>query len=236
MVSKNILFVGAIILLVGAALGYSLSFFISPDGEYSLKNQILEDDVERFRTYLTCIPPSHQEKQVTSDTWIHYNYDDEDNLIMIEIETTKKQDSSSWGYLPDGHPGMEFEHWALHIWFKDPEEACLDFEDLITKLREEGLSVEQEGEIEQPFFSTTGYLLDVNGEMMQVFVYDDVHSANNEAALISPDGSSVGDTQVMWISTPHFYQNGKLIIIYIGDDEALKKTFQEVIGYQFAGG
>lgn len=227
---------GGLILFVGVALGYSLSFLTYPDVEDSSKYQVLKDDVERFRTYLTCVPPSHQENQVTSGTWIHYNFGDDGNLMMIEIETTKKQDSLVWGYLPDGHPGMEFEHWALHIWFKDPEEACLGLEDLITKLRAEGFSVEQEGEIKQPFFSTKGYLLDVNGGTMQVFVYDDVHFASNEAALVSPDGRVVGDTQVMWLSTPHFYQNGKLIVIYIGGDEVLKQTFQEVIGYQFAGG
>lgn len=223
-------------LLAGTALGYGLSFLSYPDVEDSPKFQNLQIETQRFRTYLTCIPPSHEEEEVTPDTWVHYNYDEEGNLMMIEIETTQKQDSPAWGYLPQGHPGMEFEHWALHIWFQDPEEVCLDLESLIEKLRGKGLIVERTGEIDQPFFQVKGQLISVNGDTLQIFAYDDLHSANNEAALVSPDGRSVGNTMVQWVATPHFYQTGKLIVIYVGDDENMEQTFEEIIGFQFAGG
>jgi len=57
-----------------------------------------------------------------------------------------------------------------------------------------------------------------------------------EAALVSPDATSVGNIQVEWTNTPHFYHNGKMIIIYLGNDEDLKQTFEKTIGYTFARG
>ena len=61
-------------------------------------------------------------------------------------------------------------------------------------------------------------------------------AANAEADLVSPDGSSVGNTMVSWVATPHFYRSGKIIVLYVGENQALTSTLQEVLGSQFAGG
>jgi len=155
---------------------------------------------------------------------------------MMGIKTTEEQNTAIWAHLPEGRPGLEFEFWAIHIWFEEIEEACLDLERMIEKLRSEGLTVEPAGEIEQPFFSVKGKIIQVNGGTLQVFEYDDVSTTTEEAASVSPDGSSIGNTQVEWSDTPHFYHNGKMIILYVGHDEELLQTFEETIGFTFARG
>ncbi len=237
MVSRNVLSVGIIMLFIGAGLGYGLSFLTYPDVEASPEYQELQAETQRFRSHgLPCIPAFREEVEVTPDTWVIYNYDEEEDLIMMGIKTSEKQDTTIWAHLPEGRPGMEFEFWAIHVWFQDVEEACLDRERLIEKLRAEGLTIEPAGEIDQPFFSVKGHRIQVNGGTLQVFEYDDLPSTIKEAALVSPDGTSVGNTKVEWTDTPHFYQNGKMIIIYLGDDEELKQIFEETIGFTFAGG
>ncbi len=111
-----------------------------------------------------------------------------------------------------------------------------DFVSLVDSLRSAGATVEPAGEVSQLFFSVQGQVITVNGEDVQVFEYDDAASADAEAALVSPDGSSVGTTMVLWIATPHFYQTGQLIVFYVGDSTAVIDALEEVLGPQFAGG
>ncbi len=71
-----------------------------------------------------------------------------------------------------------------------------DFASLVASLNALGATVEPSGMVSQPYFSTEGKTASVNGETIQVFEYPDVESASREAALISPDGSSIGTTMV----------------------------------------
>ncbi len=45
-------------------------------------------------------------------------------LIGVELESLTEQPAPPWEHLEQGHPGMEFEHWTVHFWFRDPAEAC----------------------------------------------------------------------------------------------------------------
>ena len=111
-----------------------------------------------------------------------------------------------------------------------------DYISLIDNLRQAGATVEPAGELTQPFFSVNGAVITVNGSDVQVFEYADAADAEAEAALVSPDGSSIGTSNVRWIASPHFYRAEKLIVLYIGDSEAITDLLESVLGQQFAGG
>ena len=115
------------------------------------------------------------------------------------------------------------------------EGAVTDYASLLDSLRAAGATVESAGEVTQPFFSVKGKLLKVNGGDVQVFEYQDSTAADNEASLVSPDGSSIGTSMVGWVAPPHFYQAGKLIVLYIGENEAVIELLESVLGSQFAG-
>lgn len=111
--------------------------------------------------------------------------------------------------------------------------AVSDYVSLIDNLRGAGASVEPAGEIEQPFFSVSGQVITVNGADVQVFEYADAAAAEAEAALISPDGRSVGTSMVMWVATPHFFSVERLIVLYVGDDVQVLETLGAALGPQF---
>ncbi|MBI3995396.1 MAG: hypothetical protein HY349_05410 [Nitrospirae bacterium] len=109
----------------------------------------------------------------------------------------------------------------------------MDYVSLIDNLRTAGVSVEPEGEVEQPFFSIEGRMIKVSGEDVQVFQYIDAAAADAEAALVSPDGSAVGTSKIHWIGPPHFYKKGKLLVLYVGDNAELLKALEAALGRPF---
>lgn len=113
--------------------------------------------------------------------------------------------------------------------------SVTDYVSLFDNLRAAGAAVEPAGDISQPFFSVKGNVITVNGGDVQVFEYTDAAAADTEAALVSPDGSSIGTTMVSWVAAPHFYKTGKLIVLYVGDNTAVINVLEAVLGSQFAG-
>jgi hypothetical protein len=43
-----------------------------------------------------------------------------EKLIGMVLESTSRQPSPPWEYHAQGHPGMEFAHSSMHIWFTEP--------------------------------------------------------------------------------------------------------------------
>lgn len=110
-----------------------------------------------------------------------------------------------------------------------------DYVSLIDNLRAAGATIEPKGEVSQAFFSVKGQVISINGGEVQVFEYADESATEADAALISPDGGSIGTTMVTWVAAPHFYKISKLIVLYVGNDSAIIKVLESVLGPQFAG-
>lgn len=114
-------------------------------------------------------------------------------------------------------------------------EKPLDLPGLIDALRASGATVEGGEAVEQPFFTVPGRFIRVNGQDVQVFQYPDEAGARREAGLVSPDGGTIGGTAIMWAAPPHFHRKGRVIVLYVGDDSAVRSVLQSVLGLQFAG-
>lgn len=110
-----------------------------------------------------------------------------------------------------------------------------DYLRLIDRLAALGAQVESNGEVDQPFFSVKGRTITVDGEDIQIFQYDDPALADAEAALVSPDGSSVGTSKPHWIAAPHFFKGHQLLVLYVGDSGAVLKLLEAALGQPFAG-
>jgi hypothetical protein len=118
---------------------------------------------------------------------------------------------------------------------KSPARPLMDYASLIDNLRTVGVSVEPEGEVDQPFFSVEGRIIKVSGEDVQVFQYFHAAAVDAQAALVSPDGSAVGTSKLHWVGLPHFYKKGKLLVLYVGGNAKTLKALEAVLGRQFAG-
>jgi len=112
---------------------------------------------------------------------------------------------------------------------------AIDYVSLIDNLRANDATVNPEGEIEQPFFSVTGFSIQVNGASVQVFEYNSAEDAVADASLVSLDGSSIGTSMPFWVDDPHFYYIERIIVLYVGDDPAIEELLESVLGSQFAG-
>ncbi len=116
------------------------------------------------------------------------------------------------------------------------ENAVMDYDTLVDTLESAGTTVEPAGTVTQPFFTPLGQVINVEGQDVQVFEYDDEADADGEADLVSPDGSSVGTSMMTWIATPHFYKSGRVIVLYVGDQNVTIDLLEDTLGSQFAGG
>ena len=110
-----------------------------------------------------------------------------------------------------------------------------DYVSLVDALRAKGFKVEPTEKISQPFFSVEAQTIDVVGRRLQVYEYATEKAMNEEAAKVSPDGTSVGNSKVSWIEPPHFYKVGRILVLYIGTDSNVINVLDEIIGPQFAG-
>ena len=102
-------------------------------------------------------------------------------------------------------------------------------------LRAAGIQVQTLGPVDQPFFSAKGKVINLSGEHVQVFEYPSATEAEAEAALVSPNGRTVGAAKPHWLGPPHFFKRGKIIALYLGDDAKTLKALEAQLGPQFAG-
>jgi len=114
-------------------------------------------------------------------------------------------------------------------------ESAVGYDQLLPALQSAGFAVEAAGGVTQPFFEPQGKVIKVGDQDIQVFEFGTESEAALAAGGISPDGSSVGTSMISWIAPPHFYQSGKLIVLYLGDEEGVIKSLEEILGAQVAG-
>ena len=117
-----------------------------------------------------------------------------------------------------------------------PDDTVLDRSVLVQSLRTQGANVEITSSVSQPFLSVDGQILRVNGEDVQTFEYASEVDAQADAARVAPDGFTIGNTIVSWVGTPHFFLAGRILAVYVGDNQAALGPLQAVMGAQFAGG
>lgn len=106
---------------------------------------------------------------------------------------------------------------------------------LIEALRAGGAEVELGDSIEQAFFNVTGQIIKVNDQDVQVFEYESAEKMEADANQVAPDGGSIGTSMVTWIEPPHFFKSGRVLVLYVGQDQAVTDLLKGVLGEQFAG-
>jgi hypothetical protein len=131
--------------------------------------------------------------------------------------------------------------------------GAYSYDDFIDDLRDSGASVEigeasdHQGII-SPFLANTKNDIKVNGENVNIYEYDNEALADEDAAHVHPDGfgyDRIDDTgkgygvQWSWVGPPHFYKNGRIIVIYVdvsrSSDPTVRNLLENILGSQFAG-
>ena len=110
----------------------------------------------------------------------------------------------------------------------------------VDRLRSRGLTVEIDDYVRQPFLKVRGVVLRIRGGSLkevteiQLFEYEDADAALSDAKRIGPEGSPE-DTHIGWLGPPHFFRARRIIVLYVGRDDAVVELLTELLGSQFAG-
>lgn len=111
--------------------------------------------------------------------------------------------------------------------------------DFIAALRSRGMTVVVGDEISPSvngYFSVPARTLQVNGGFVNVFAYASPERAAAQAREITHDAQPSDRIHVSWISTPRFYQQGSLIVLYLGCKQDILDALQATLGSPIATG
>lgn len=112
----------------------------------------------------------------------------------------------------------------------DPE----TYGELIHALVDSGIKARRADPIEQEFFSAPGRMIKIGDETIQVFAYADPAARSEESALIGENPSSIGTTMITWVDTPHFWAQGRLIVLYVGSNQEVVAALNQMLGEPLA--
>ena len=94
-------------------------------------------------------------------------------------------------------------------------------------------------DVQQDFLPTTRKRMIIDDKAIDIYLFSNDKKMETEASRIDSGGCSYGNdyktVNVSWVSTPHFYKKGSLIIQYIGEDGAIISDLKDILGEQFAG-
>ncbi len=117
------------------------------------------------------------------------------------------------------------------------------------RARGAGFAVERVAEATEPFLRTTGVWLRLSGgalaqpARLAVYTYDDPALAAGDAGRVRPDTSfswtepdgNVKTISYAWVAPPHFFRQGRVLVLYTGTDPAVLTLLTDLLGPQFAG-
>jgi hypothetical protein len=130
--------------------------------------------------------------------------------------------------------------------FEDLKEQLEDSGVIITSIEEASYPLLKNRNNESIFSVRAKKIKYENGGTLLVWEYPEREKAISEAHYISRDGYDLSNpdkqfmTHLDWISPPHWFQEGKLIVLYVApslpaDDHETLAAVRKILGQQFAG-
>ena len=127
--------------------------------------------------------------------------------------------------------------------------AVTDYSSLVRCLNKSEATVEALGNTEKPtlpeVFSGTSKRIDVDGEVVNIWEYTDEVTAAREARFVKYDGfdlrrpADAGREAYYghydWIAPSHWYQAGRIIVLYVGKRWATIDLLESLVGPRYAG-
>jgi len=94
-------------------------------------------------------------------------------------------------------------------------------------------------DVDEDFLPTTRKRLVNNDMAIDIYIFDSEEDAQREAGYIDDGGCTYNNgrkgVHVTWVSYPHFFKKGCLIVQYVGEDIDIVKDLGDIMGEQFAG-
>lgn len=117
--------------------------------------------------------------------------------------------------------------------------SITEYEQLILNLEDVGFSVVVEDVGEDILQGQRKWLTINDEENISVYLYENSQKMEEDASYINEGGSSYTNggknVEISWVSYPHFYKKGNIIVLYVGENQEIINTLEVIIGLQFAG-
>jgi hypothetical protein len=110
-----------------------------------------------------------------------------------------------------------------------------DYATFVGMLKALGAKVEKIDHLDDSPFSVPTRVTSVNGETIQVYEFETETDAKAATQTVSDDGTEIGTSMITWIGPPHFYAQGKIIVLYTGENSEISSLLEDLLGPQFAG-
>lgn len=108
--------------------------------------------------------------------------------------------------------------------------------ELVESLEALGSTVEEAGQVDQPFFDVDARMIQVDGQTVEVFEFPDEAARETAAGTIEPNASMIGSMIPEWVDVPYFWAEGRLIVLYVGQDQTVIDRLTSVLGQPIATG
>lgn len=94
-------------------------------------------------------------------------------------------------------------------------------------------------DVQKDFLPTTRKMMVIDKDTIFIYLYNNDKEAAADSKRIDIMGCSYQNggksVQVSWISFPHFYRKGSIIVQYVGINEKIISDLKDILGKQFAG-
>jgi len=105
--------------------------------------------------------------------------------------------------------------------------------DFISSLEKAGHKIKTIQDVGEGLLPGDLTTINIDGDTIGVYEYKNNQAMEEQAKTIH--GSRIGNTFYDFITTPHFYKNGYIIVSYIGVDKKTIKEVEKLMGKQFEG-
>lgn len=94
-------------------------------------------------------------------------------------------------------------------------------------------------DVGKDFLPTTRKRMIIDNEALDIYLFRNNKKMENEAKCIDSNGfvysNGTKSIYVSWVSLPHFYKRGNIIVQYVGGNEKIISDLKDILGEQFAG-
>ena len=105
-------------------------------------------------------------------------------------------------------------------------DGALDSQEVVAELRATGLTVSPAGPAIQSYFTETGEEYTVaSGGTVQIYEYESRAAAESDVDRIQL-------SQADAVASPHFYHEGNVIVVYIGNQPEVEQALTSILGTQ----
>ncbi len=117
-----------------------------------------------------------------------------------------------------------------------PTEVAFGLADLAEILFARGVPIELGDTEAVDYFPVAARHFTIFGDDVLVFEFGGPVTTEEVESVISPDGTTVNGRVIDWPATPHFFANGRVVVLYLGDNPQVIFGLEQIMGPQVAGG